>query len=511
MSDTTATMSRLSKNILYNVLGQGLLIILGFVAVKYVFRRLGEDALGIIYFTQTISAVFCALLEMGIGSVTVREVSAHVRDEPSYVHELIRTGALSFWGAYVLLALGVLWGAPLLVQKWVHLRSLDSPTATRTLQILGCAVMVALPRSFYASIFRGLQRMEFNNLIDVAVTALQQFGTIVVIVLGGRLVHVAYWFAACSALSIGTYLFMTARFFPWRTLVPGFSSGVIRRNFAYASRMASISLLSMVQTQADKAVVSKVLPLGTFGYYGLAYSAVSKGMLVSSSVSQAAFPSLSELYQAGKRDLLLSQYGKLHDLLCFAAVPIFTAFPFAALPLFTFVLNAEAARLLLLPVAFLCLGFYMNATLNIPYVFSLAVGKPGISARSNFYALFMVSPVTVLLVYFWGLNGAGLSWIFYHLFAYTYGVPRICRECLGIPTLNWYLHVLKAAVPAILTYGVAWMVIASVGSHSILSSALAYLVASIVFLAIAYASIGSELRESLSGLFQLLRPKGVEA
>ena len=57
-------MSRLSKNIVYNALGQVLLLVLSFVAVKYVFRRLGADALGIIYFTitTTLLAVSLALI-----------------------------------------------------------------------------------------------------------------------------------------------------------------------------------------------------------------------------------------------------------------------------------------------------------------------------------------------------------------------------------------------------------------------------------------------------------------
>ena len=43
-------MSKVSRNIVYNGLGQRLSALLGFVAVRFVFRRLGGDALGLIYF-----------------------------------------------------------------------------------------------------------------------------------------------------------------------------------------------------------------------------------------------------------------------------------------------------------------------------------------------------------------------------------------------------------------------------------------------------------------------------
>ena len=493
-------MSRLTRNIVYNLAGQTLLVGLGFVAVKFVFKQLGEDALGILFFAQTVGVVMCAVLEMGLGSTTVREVSAHLSSEPDYVRSFLRTGALLFWGGYALLASGVWLAAPVLVHKWIHLRGIDPALAIHALRVLGVGSVTALPRSFYASILRGVQRMEFNNAIDVSVLTLQQVGTIIVIARGGVLLHVTYCYLACFSLAILAYMRMAAHFFSWGALIPWYSTAVVKRNLAYASRMAAITLLSMIHSQTDKAVVSKLLTVGTFGYYGLAYGAVSKGQLFTNSAAQAALPSLSALFKAGKHEELMSQYRKLQDLICFSTVPIFAAFPFAAIPLFTFALNPQAARTLLIPITFLCLGFYMNGTLNAPYMFTLAVGRPDIAARVNFYALFGVLPVTVLLVKFFGLPGAGFSWVFYHLFIYAMMMPPTCSECLGMPVWKWYLQVFRVFALATLTYGGAWLIITFAGSSSILPLALGYVLASIAFAAAAYRLINDELRETLRRL-----------
>ena len=504
-------MSRLTRNIIYNLCGQGLLLVLGFVAVKYVFRQLGEDALGIIYFSVALSAILSGVLEMGLGATTVREISAHASDEPLYIASLVRTGSLFYWGAYLVAAMAVYFIIPLLVTKWINLKTLDPSAAIPVLRILGMGALVALPRAFYTSILRGLQRMEFNNLIDVVAGALQQFGTIVILILGGGLIHVAYWFASCFGLGIAAYFLISAHFFSVRTLLPGFSLEVVKRNVQYASRIASISILGMVHTQSDKAIVSKLLPLGELGYYGLAYSAVSRSMLVTGAIGQAAFPSFSALFKKGDRLALLVQYRKLQDLLCFATVPIFAAILFAAVPVFSYFLSAGVAQLLLLPVTFLCVGFYMNGTMNGPGVFALAVGRPDINARLNFYALFCVLPVTFILVHFFGLAGAGLSWVFYHLFAYAYGVPRMCSECLGIPAWSWYFQVMKALVLAALTYGLAWVVLVVATARSNSSLILAYGLASTAFLTASYFTVGEELRETITRLPQTLMTKGAEA
>lgn len=497
-------MSRLSKNILYNILGQSLLVVLGFVAVKYVFKQLGPDSLGILYFAAMLNAVLYPILDIGMGSTTVREISAHEHSEPAYLDDLLQTFSSIYWASYLFLVLAVYRAAPWLMTEWINLKSLDPGTATRALRILAVGALLVLPRAFYRAVVGGLQRMELNNLIDVGTNALQQIGTILILLRGGSLIAVVYWLSACFAFGTLAYIFACARIFSFRALLPGFSSYVIKRNLRFGSRAASISILGMIHGQADKMMVSKLLPLGIFGYYSFASGAISRGALVTNAVSGAALPSFSSLFGARDRANLMAQYRKLQDLLCFGIVPLFAAIPFAATPLFTHLLNAQAARMLLLPATLLGFGFYMNATLNVPYVFSLAVGKPEIAARSNLNALFVVLPATLALVYFFRLEGAGLSWVFYNLFAYSYAVPRICAECLEMPVWRWYAHVFKVVALAASTYGGAWMILPPGGRNAIAPLLLAYGGASSVFLIGAYLIIGHELRQAVLGFNKAL-------
>jgi O-antigen/teichoic acid export membrane protein len=488
-------MSRLSKNIIYNTLGQILLLILSFVTVKYIYKQLGKDALGIIFFISIMNMILIGMLEKGMYATTVREVSSYFEDEPGYIRSFIRTGSLFCWCAFLIFGATIYFGAPILVKNWINLNTMDSATAIYTMQLLGIASLVAFPRSFYSSLLRGIQRMEFNNFIDVATAALQQLGIIVILISGGNLFHVIYWFMICYGLSIGAYFTICGHFFSLKSLIPGYSSGVVRRNWSFSSKMMSLSILSMIGWRADQIIVSKLLPIGVLGYYSFASSAVSKAGLITGAISQAAFPSLSALFKAGDRISLISQYRKLQDLICFMTVPIFAAIPFAALPLFTYLFNLEIAKTLLLPVSFLSLGFYMNGTLNLPYQFSLVVGKPEISVRSNIYALFVVLPITVLLIYKFGLLGAGLSYVLLNLFVYVYAVPRICSECMGIPVRMWYSHMLKFYALAGLAYGLAWIILEFLSVSSVLSRAIAYSSATIIFLTGAYFIIDDEFQK----------------
>jgi O-antigen/teichoic acid export membrane protein len=493
-------MSRLSKNISYNFIGQGLVLLLGFVTVKYVFRQLGEDALGILYFTLTMSVILCAVSEMGISYTTIREVSSHFHDEPDYVRDFIRTASLFYWSAYGLVAVLIYLTAPFIVADWIVLKTMEPAQAIQVLRILGIGALLLLPHSLYTSLFRGLERMEVNNVIDVITSGLQQVGTIAILAFGGDLFEVVVWLATCFGFCILMDIVVAARFISWTALLGRYSSKVIERTRQYALQMMSISFLAMLHTQADKILLSKLLPLSTLGYYGFAWGFLSKATLPTSAIAQAALPSFSAQFRRGDRSGMMAQYRRLHDLLCFGIAPLFAAILFSSSPLLTYLFNKEAAQMLLAPMAFLCLGYYMNGTLNVPYVFSLAVGKPEIAARSNFYALFIVLPVTWFLVYFYGLTGAAFSWVFYHLFAYSYSVPRVCLECLKTPVREWYAHLFRIFVLIGLTYGTAWTVLRWMDLDAPMPLAIAYVAASLGYLVGSFWLMGEE----LLGVFQRL-------
>jgi len=504
-------MARVFRNILYNVLGQALAIALGFVAARFVYRQLGEDALGIMYFTLTLSTVLFGVLEMGICSTTVREVAAHAGDDPGYARDLARTAGLFYWFAWAGLAAGVYYGAPALVERWVHLKAMDAPTAARMVRMLGISGLLVLPRALYGSILRGLERMEFPNAIDVAVAALQQAGIIVLLALGSAVLPVAAWIAACAVLGTGAYAAASARFLSLRSLLPGYAAHVVRRNAGFSAQMMSISILSLVHMQTDKVILSALFSIGMLGYYGFIYGVTTRVSGLAEAVGQAVFPSFSAFLSRGDRDGAMRQYWTSQDLVCLGSVPLFGAIIFSAPLLLGFVFTGTVGRTLLLPLALLCLGFYLHGSLVVPYAFSLAVGKPEISVRMNLVALIVAVPATVALVYVLGVVGAGASWVVYNVFAYAYGVPRICAECLRVPALEWYRHVGKILVLAGLTYGPAWRVLDSLGTPSPGAAMLAYTGATLAFALGAYALAREELRGTVARSLRAVRMKVVES
>jgi O-antigen/teichoic acid export membrane protein len=504
-------MSQLTRNILWNLGGQAVLLLLGLIAVRFVFKQLGADAFGLILFAQTAAVVLVAVFDLGISATITREVAGKLTAQRGYVTELLRTATFIYWFGYLVLAATVIAAAPAVMLHWVNLKTIEPATAARVTQILACGALLALPRSLYGSLFRGLQRMGFNNAIEAGALAIQQLGIIIILAFisphagssaqagrdmatGTPLLAVALWFGASYAISVVAYIVSARRYVPGPALLPGWNAAVLRRNAGYAGHMMSNSVLAMVHSQSDRLLLSKLMPIGALGTYGFAATLVAGVARVTASIMQAAFPAFSHLYAQLDHAGLMRQYRKVQALAVAMTPPMFAALVFAGMPVLTYVFDTAVARSLMTPLVLLSIGSYMNATLSTPYTLSVAVGRPQIAVRQNLLALFVVLPLAAFLVYRFGLVGAASSWVVYHLFAYVYGLPRICRECLREPVLSWYAPVARAFALIAGTYGVAFAIAARANTAILLS---AYVLATLAYAAASYALAPRDLRESI--------------
>lgn len=497
-------MSRLSKNIVYNLGGQLSVVIFGLFAVKFIFSDLGADALGIIYFTSMVNALILVVLDLGISATTNREISTYNDTEPDYVRDLIRTGSFFYWTAFAILAVAMYLLAPFFVYKWIHLKTLDSNSAIYVLRILGIASLFALPQSLYVNIFKGIQRMEFNNMVNVAFTIFRQFGTILILAIGGNLYHVIYLYAASFILPIITYILIATRFFPFISFIPGYFKHVAKRNIAFASKLIVQTLLLAVYQQLDKLIISKMLPISVLGFYSFAYGNARKAAIVQNSIAVAAYPSFSSLYGKKDRKQLSRQYKLLQDIICFGNAIIMGVIPFVVLPLFSYLFTPSVGKLLLLPTVLITIGLYINGTIRLPFILSISMGKPEIGIKNDSLSLLVVFPLSIFLIYKFGLIGAGLAIISRYLFAYVYAIPRYARECLGVKPMEWFVHVGRIFLLILLSYGSPWIVLAFQGNFSLVALTVAYLSGTILFVIGTFFLMGNELRQTLQTHFPRL-------
>jgi O-antigen/teichoic acid export membrane protein len=497
-------MSVLAKNIKFNLIGQVFVILLGFISFKFIYQDLGEDALGIIYFTYLISGVIASSLDIGLTKTTTREIAGNSNDT-DYVIKLIQTFSLLYWSAYVVVIVFFVLLLPNIVNSWINLTTMEGQLAQYVLLILGITSLLSIPKMLMSSVFIGLQRMDINNTIEVAVTAIQQLGIVALLVTGHSIIIVAYWIAALSVLKVLAYIYFIIKLLSIEAIFPKFHKEVVVRVKSYTGKMMWVSLLLVVHKQFDKIMVSKFLPIGVLGVYSFAYASISKTSLITGAVAQAVFPSFSESIKQGELDQSRRLYFTLQDLLVFGTVPIFVSVAFFSTPVFSFLLDSEKAHNLQITAILLSLYFYFHAIMRLVRTYIFAKGEPESAIRADVISLFTVTPLTVLLVYYYGIEGAAFSSVLYYVVMAAVIIPRVYLKEFKQPAISWLQSVLTVMLLVCFTYVPAGYIAYAYYADNAFFLLLFYITASFAYGFCAINVIGEGLQKVLVNYVPILR------
>src|SRR5262249_54555020 len=102
---------------------------------------------------------------------------------------------------------------------------------------------------------------------------------------------------------------------------PRFRWPLLQESWRFAAGLAGTSFLTVILTQTDKVILSKMLTLEMFGYYSVAYRIASALLMVAQAVFTAVFPVLSQL-ESRRDDYTVAQvYHRVCQSLCVLIVP----------------------------------------------------------------------------------------------------------------------------------------------------------------------------------------------
>lgn len=485
----------LKRNILSNMSGQAILMVLSLVSTRFVFKELGPDVLGIIYFSVTVTFMLITLSDMGLSGVITREIAAHRHSDARYVSDLIGTTSVLAWAAYGVSCLLIALFSPLLIKHWLQIESIDHSEAVVAFVAISASLLLAIPRAVYGAIIAGNERMDVWNIVNVSAVGLQQLGMILVLGAGGTLYDVATWYVVSGIAGIIIFGTMAARLSGISPLRLSYRWAVIRQNFHYGSRVLAITMVGYIIGQADKWIVSKLLPASQLGYYSVAQSMVSKGGMVPGAIAQAAFPALSTNVANKERSDWMTQYHKLQDFCSYVYIPVSAAVAMLGIVVMSFVLNEDVVRQTWPTLVFLAIGQLLLGLQYVPYMLSLAMKRPEIMLRAYLWTLAIAVPAAILLTIRFGLAGAAFSTILAGALNMFYFIPRFSAECLKTSAWKWFRMSGLLTVLGLLSYGLPWLALWIMGlgldAYGLVA---AYAIGSVVFLLVGWMATGPELK-----------------
>jgi O-antigen/teichoic acid export membrane protein len=445
-------MNLLRRNLIVNFIGRGWTALMTLAFVPWFIHYLGIEAYGLVGFFASLQAV-SVLLDLGLSTAINRGLATLAADSGSTARQrdLLRTMEVINWGLALVIGVVVLALAPLIASHWIHARGLSSGTVSHAVQLMGLTIALRWPCNLYAGALTGLQRQLSVDLISGAGATFANLGVIAVLAWYAPTIEAFFvWQMLSAALQTGVAGWWIWRCLPASGRPARFSRDILAHHWRFAAGMSGVTALTLLLTQTDKIILSKLLTLEQFGYYAMA-STLANGLLaLVQPVYTAAFPAFSTAVARGDRQLLLATYHRSARMsACLIMPPSMMIACFPALALWAWSGNQDIALNAAPALAILAMGSSLYGLMYAPIALQLAYGSTGLILQYCVIAVVVQVPLIIAGALLFGAPGAALGWPLLNLASVTIVVPIIHHRHLTGAHRDWSIY--DTAIPMALT------------------------------------------------------------
>lgn len=431
----------LKKNVVANYLGQGWSGVMGLAFVPLYIRYLGMEGYGLIGLFIVMQA-WLALLDMGMTPTLNREMARFTAGAHSSqsIRDLLRSLEMICFSIAALIALGV-WGASgYLASHW--LKASQLPTGVVALAVAIMALLAAL--RFCEGIYRGslfgLQRQVWYNSAYAILATMRYGGAAAILAWVSPTIEAFFiWQAAISLLTVSVFAVSVHRALPKAPAPTRFSREALAGIWKFASGMMGITVLALLLTQVDKVLLSRLLPLESFGYYTLAATVVGGLYMIIVPITQAIYPRMVELSMREDQPGLVAVYHQGAQLVTVLTAPAVILMSFFAGGLvFMWSGDAALAQRTAPILSALALGTFLHGLMHMPYQLQLANGWTSLAIKTNTVAVIVFIPAIFWVVPRYGAVGAAWIWVTLNTGYVLIAVQFMHRRLIPEEKWGWY-------------------------------------------------------------------------
>jgi O-antigen/teichoic acid export membrane protein len=248
-----------------------------------------------------------------------------------------------------------------------------------------------------------------------------------------------------------------------------FDKNLLVKNWRFASGMMGISLVTVILTQLDKIILSKMLTLEMFGYYMLALSVANtvRGLVIP--IFSALFPKFTQLVASAEESNLITLYHKSCQLMSVFMLPLAVTIAIFAKEILTLWLgDTMAAQSSHQILTLLIIGTALNALMILPFALQLAYGWTKLAIYKNVVAIIFLVPLMVWMVQMYQGIGAAWAWIILNFGYLIFEVPIMHRRLLKGEMGKWYSRDVFLPILIVSTIGLIAREILPVDSSKII-------------------------------------------
>ena len=394
---------KVAKNTTVLLISQIISYILAFFYTIYTARYLGASGFGTISFALALGAILSIFTELGLSTLTVREVS---RDKSLANKYIGNTIALKIILSSITLV------SMVLVVTLLHY----PPQIASVIYLITISFVVGAFTAIFYSVFQAYEKMEYQSIGQIINSIIMFTGILLIIKYQLSIVNFGWIYLIASVISLiyGIIICM------WKFVLPRIEVDLNLWKFVLSKVEIDLNLWKFLIIEAIPLTISSVFLLIAFrvdtillqiingnvavGLYNAAYSLMTALMFVPLVYVSAIFPMLSRLNVSSK-ELLKISYERSVKYLVILGLPIAVGTTLLANPIILIIYKSGfsqsivALQILIWSIPIIFINYILGTAIN-------SINKQRDTVKTTFVAMLLNIVLNLLLLPKYGLIAA---------------------------------------------------------------------------------------------------------
>lgn len=433
-----STVRRIARNTTVLLVAQVISYLLAFFYMMYSARYLGPASFGILSFALAFAGIFGVFADLGLFSLTTREVARNKSLAPKYLTNVslmkIILAAITFG----------------LIALTINLMGYPRETIQAT-YLIGLAVIISAFTQMFNSIFQAYERMEFQGVGQVLNAALMLGMVILAIKFSFSVVGFASLYVIANFITLGySFAIMKIKFsdMPSQAKCLEFDRSFWKATIKAALPFGLSTIFVTIYYWIDSVMLSVMQGNEVVGWYNAAYRLMLVLSFIPAALLGAVFPVMSRSHMSSQ-DTLRFAYERSFKYLLILGFPIGVGTTILANRIITMVYGLEyvpsiiALQVLVWSEVFIFLNIVFGTLLNSMDKQITVTKQCALGAALNVV-------LNLLLIPRYSYIGASIATVATECFAFIYLFTQVAKTGYSLAKKPVLILVMKVIVAGLL-------------------------------------------------------------
>ena len=286
----------LKRNAIWNLAGMGLPLLLGVVAIPYLYHHLGTEKIGILTLVWALIGYF-SLFDFGLGRALTQQVSvARANDQASALPGLIKIGLLFTASTGLLGGIVMAIVSGRLGTTWLNVSAAMQQAAVAALLIAAVGIPMTTVTTGLRGVLEAYEEFASVNLLRIAL-GMSNFGLPMLSVLwfGPSLQWVIASLVGARCVLLIAHLMLINRKLPRGWYRTPLNIAQCRQLFSFGAWITVSNIIGPLMVTADRFIISAVLGASLVAYYSVPSDMLLRVLILPVALTAALFPRLASV------------------------------------------------------------------------------------------------------------------------------------------------------------------------------------------------------------------------